>query len=469
DLEGLDTTILDAERQPQENRHNLKEAQLQGSITAHGSLNSTLATFQDSLAKLQPSSFVSQRAATSTDATLFTATADNRAELGNYAIQVFELAKAQKLASGDFSSPTEAVGSGTLNISAGGSVFSVAVTAGVNDTLADVRDAINSAPGNTGVTASLLTVDAGLGDGSTVTKLVLASTRTGAANAISVAVVDDDGISDDGNGLSRLLFSAGNPNNQLSELTPAQDARISVDGFTAFSATNEFSDVIEGVTIKALREADDILAPPGATLNISTDRSAVRSAIETFVASYNELVTVFNTLTDYDPATKTRGLLSGDASVNAIESQIRRAMGSANFNNGVLTNLSALGIATNRDGSVSLNDEALTKALTTNFDDLAGLFAGDDGIATKLDSLIGGFLSSGGVFSTREQSLQDQLRKVDDQRATMELRLGKMETRIRAQFSALDALVQQLNQTSDFLGRQLDASAQIVNRNSGKS
>lgn len=469
DLEGLVTDILKAERAPQETRLNQREGLLQASISALGSLKSTLADFQDSLAGLKTASAFSKRSAGVSDTSLVSVKAGNTADNGRYTIEVLNLARTQKLATADFASASTTVGSGSLTIGSGSNSFDVTITAGVNDTLAGIRDAINNADSNSSVRASILTVDAGQGDGSTVSKLVLTANNSGASNAISVDVVDDDGVNTDTSGLSQLFYNAGDPNSRLSVVEAAQDARITVDGFVATSSTNVFSNVIDDVTITALREGDDPLAPPSSTLTVTEDKSAVNSAVKLFVESYNALITVFNKLTNYDQASNTRGLLSGDSSVNVMETQIRRALGNVVGGNSVLTNLSSIGIATNRDGTVRLDETALNTAITNNFDEVSTLFSGEEGVAQRLDNLITGFLRSDGVFNTRERSLQTQLRKVDDQRATMELRLGKMESRIRAQFSALDALVQQLNQTSDFLGRQLDASAQIVNRNSNKS
>jgi flagellar hook-associated protein 2 len=63
--------------------------------------------------------------------------------------------------------------------------------------------------------------------------------------------------------------------------------------------------------------------------------------------------------------------------------------------------------------------------------------------------------------------MRDQLNDVGDQRDKLAARLEKIEARYRAQFSALDILVGQLQQTGDFLSQQLEATAQIINRKNG--
>jgi flagellar hook-associated protein 2 len=457
DLEGLITKIIDSEKTPANNRLNLKETKLNATISALGAIKSTLSEFQASLAKLKSASSFNARSAVVSDSSLISATASAGTDPGAYAIEVLAMARAHKVASADasdFASASTVVGSGTLNITVGSSSFGVNITEGSNDTLAGIRDAINNAPGNSGVRASILTVSDG--PGVTASKLVLTSSSSGTNKAISVAVTDDgDDVVDDNAGLSQLISA------NLEEIDPAQDAKITIDGMEATSSTNQFSSSIEGVTINVLKEGPTALS---SSLTIATDKSGVKTAIEGFVANYNALATIFNTLTNYDPSSQSRGLLSGDASVNVMESRLRRIMTSAlgDATEGLNT-LADIGITTNRNGSIALDDAKLSKALSSNYDGFGELFAGDNGIAKRLNTLVTELTGAGGVFSTRETSLHEQLVKIEDQRDTLNMRLEKLEARYRAQFSALDILVNQINQTGTFLTQQLDATAKMIN------
>ena len=66
-------------------------------------LKSALSKLQSSLAGLRDAAGLDARSATSSDATLFSATAQPQSAQGSYAVQVLNLAKAQKLVSTDFS------------------------------------------------------------------------------------------------------------------------------------------------------------------------------------------------------------------------------------------------------------------------------------------------------------------------------------------------------------------------------
>lgn len=458
DLENLITGIVTAERTPTENRLNLREAQATASISALGSLKSSLADFQGALAKLKDASAFSARSATSSDSTLFKASAGATAELGSHAIEVIQLAQTHKLASADFSDPAANIGAGSLTFTVGGKSMTLDIEAGVNDTVAGLRDAINNASDNPGLRASLLTVSDGAGG--TATKLVFTATESGTAGAIEIEATDSD--ADDGFDLTQFNFPP-NGSGTLTEASAARNAQITIDGFLAESSTNEFTDAITGVTITALKASEADAGP--AQLIVSENKTGIKSAIEGFVANYNALMTVLNQLTAYDPGTQTRGLLSGDASIKVIESRVRSALTStvegaaSDFNA-----LAFLGIATNRDGSISLDNARLDKALSERYEDVAALFSGEKGVATRLDGVISELTQAGGVFDTRNETLQKQLRDISEQREQLAMRLEKIETRYRSQFAMLNILVAQFNQTGSFLQQQLEASAKIINR-----
>lgn len=77
------------------------------------------------------------------------------------------------------------------------------------------------------------------------------------------------------------------------------------------------------------------------------------------------------------------------------------------------------------------------------------------GIAYQLDALIDGFLEDGGILDARTDSLQERADGLDDQRDRLDLRIEALEARYRAQFTALDTLLAQLQTTSSFLTQQL--------------
>ena len=116
DIEGLVTQLVAAERAPVENRLLRRETSLTSELSGFGTLKGVLADLQARSASLRNESTFTQRTATSSNSSAFTATASSAAAPGNYSIAIDSLASAQSLASGSFGSADDVVGEGTLTI-----------------------------------------------------------------------------------------------------------------------------------------------------------------------------------------------------------------------------------------------------------------------------------------------------------------------------------------------------------------
>lgn len=455
DIENIIEKLTEAERVPTEKRLALRETEIQAEISAFGSLKSALSDFRKSLANLSSLQSLAARSATSSNPESFTVSADNTASVGTSQIEIVNLASAHKMVSTTtYAGPTTAVGAGTLNISLGSSSFSVNIVGGQNNTLAGIRDAINNASGNEGVTASILTTSDG--GGGTVSRLVLSSDDSGTANSISVSVTgDSDGNDTDNTGLSAFL------NANMEQKSSAADALIRVDGFDVYSSTNVIDDAIQGVTITAVE------ANPGVTesLSVGINKSAIKENLTLFVENFNALAETLDFLTKYDPETQEAGLLTGDSTTRTIETQLRRTITSAVSElTGSFTSMASLGITTQRDGTLKMDSTKLDKALTTNFDDVAELLGGEHGVAKKLDTTLNNFLKTGGLISSRNNTFLSQLKDIDEQRDKLELRMTSYEDRLRRQYSALDLIVANLNSTGDYISQQMESISQITKK-----
>ena len=439
---GLDTNklvqdLIAAEREPATQRLDLKQAEYESELSAYGSLKAALDQFSSSLGGLTDLSSLTAPGASSSDPELFTATADESAASGQYDVEVEQLAEAHKVISAGFASDDTAVGTGTLDIGVGSDHFSVAVDSD-NNTLAGIRDAINGASDNPGVTASILHVDDGAGG--TESKLVLNADEVGSANAISVSVSDDDGNNTDASGLSQL--ASGN----LTEVKPAQDAKVIVDGQTATRSSNSIDDVIDGVTLD-LKDA-----APGTTetLTLSSDTAGASKAIHGFVKGYNTLMATVKQLSKYDAETGEGGVLLGDSTTRGLESQLRQGLTNPVADGG-FESLAEIGITTNRDGTLGIDETTLDNALANDFDDVAKLFAGDDGVANRMETTADAYLKNDGILENRTEGIESSLASIEEQREDLERRLQTLEQRYTAQFTAMDQAVARYQSTEEYL------------------
>jgi flagellar hook-associated protein 2 len=469
DLETLLSKLIKAEGTPRLNSLASKEASIQADISAFGTLKSALDQFRTAVSSLADADALQGRLVSTGNSKYFSASAGASAVAGQHTVQVLNTARAHRLAStADFASASDTVGAGTLTITVGSNSFQISTTA--DTTLAGLKTLINDAADNAGVSASLMVVardplDAGAG---TVARLVLAADATGADNTIGIAVSDADLNDTDAFGLSRFYFSSADPlNSQLDEKQAAVDARIAVDGFVAFSASNTFADVLDGVTITALADPADPLAPDVETLGIALDRGGVGNRIKSFVNGYNDLVKAIRNVSSYDAETGTAAALNGDPTVRSVSSRLRSILGSAGIGTGTLSSLAELGIGTQRDGTLAIDSTRLNAALDQNFADVSTLFTADTGIATRLTDALGSFLDGDGALATRTAGLDRQLKAIGDERENLGVRLDKIETQYRARFAALDALVASLQSSGDYLLAQLQNTASIIGRTPG--
>lgn len=456
DIELLVEKLTQAEREPVENRLNLRQVQIEADVSAFKTFKTALSDLKASLSGLTSLSSFAVRSATSSNEDIFTASASSAAVPGTTSIMVKELASAHKLVSGDFADGDSAVGQGDLTISVGSDSFSLLIDSS-NNTLSGIRDAINDASDNTGVTASILTVDDPMTPGSTVSKLVLTSDNTGEDNAITVTVANDADADDTDNvGLSQLVYDTVGGTTNLTQLTEANDALIEVDGFEASSSTNTFTGVLPGVTINAASVDTDTAY----TLTVGLDKSAVKEKLNELVKGLNAYKTTYDFLTEVDLDSKESGLLTGDSTARTINNQINSSISSVvSEGTDIYSTLASIGIERTREGDFELNDDVLDEALNTNFDEVAELIAGDNGIAGQLEDKLDSFLQSGGIISSVNNTFDSQLTDIQEQREALDRRIDSVEKRLRQQFTNMDIIVAQFNNTGDFLTQQLDAIA----------
>jgi flagellar hook-associated protein 2 len=439
DVQSLVSQLVAAERKPLDDQVTRATTKVTTQISATSALLGALSAFQSQLNGLKTTTAFSGRTTSSTDPEIATATATTSAVPGRYDIEVQSLASAQQLSSTAFVGGSSAVvGTGQLTISLGSSSFNVNIGAPAN-TLADVRNAINSATDNPGVTATIINASDGA-------HLVLTSTKTGAANAIQVTQAGT---------MSQLEYTPTNQAN-YTQLRAAADATVVVAGYTTTSATNVIENVIDGVSLNL------VSAEPGTTVGIDVtyDKTAAKEKVTAFVQAYNSLRTMLTALGGYNATTKVAGPMLGDSMLAGIDSEIRRTLSEpvAAAGNGAVQTLADIGIATQKDGSLKVDDTALSAALNSNFDAVSRLFGtSETGVAARLYNQIQDRLADGAALDMRTESLQTQKRALEKKSADIDTRMAIVQKTYLAQFTRLDTLLSSLSSTSAYLGQQIDS------------
>lgn len=418
----LVSQLVAAERAPQEQRIARRETDARADLTAFNQIKTALSSLRTAANALDGTSGVAGRKTTIQADAGFTASATSTAALGRYSIEVESLATAQKRQSGPVTSSAD-LGSGTLSFTVGTETFNVAL--GATNTITELRDAINTATGGKGLSATVVNGDAG-------NVLVLNAAKAGTAGAITINATG-----------SIATFTNG-----LAVTTTATNAVVKVDGVTRTADSNRLADLISGVTIDLTKAQDNSTF----TLDIVADNANVRTAMQTFVGAYNAALTQLRNASAYNAESRTGGPLLGDAAVRGLQQQLRGAIGDA------FDELSAIGIRSSKDGSLSIDVSKFDAALATNPAAVERLFdkerVGSLG-AVLSARLEGAVAPNTGLLDARTKALNDRLQGLLSDRERLDVRISRIEDNYRRQFTALDGLVAQLQSTSSFLTQEL--------------
>lgn len=460
DIDSIVASMVAAERAPKETQLANLEKKTTTQITAVGALKGAISDFQTALAALNKPELFQARSATSSKSDLVGVTATATAGAGSYQLEVKSLASSSKVALAAIPNTAEAPArftSGTFEVSLGvpgippapntKESFSVTIDEN-NNTLAGVRDAINTAGKDVGVSATIVTDEYG-------SRLVLSSSKTGAGRDITVIATgaDEPGLT----GLSALNFTGTSGTGKDARvLTSAQSAELYVDGLKVISETNKVDGAIEGVTLdlKAKTVANEPL-----TIAVAEDKAGVKKQIQTFVDSYNKLIGVINAQTKVTSVGEGKapvtGALVGDATARTLLNTIRNELVNVQ-GDGALRALTDIGITTQKDGALAIDSAKLEKAMASNFGELSGLFTGDKGLASRLNATLKPYTETGGILEQRNKAMTETITKIDDQKEALTRRITSLQERLYKQFNAMDLLVGQLSNTSSSLLASLE-------------
>ncbi len=408
DIESIISQLMVLERRPLNNIKK-KQANLDVQVSAFGKLKSAISDLEASAKKLSDPEKFGRYVATSSNEEAFTATTTTGTAAELHSIKVISLAEAHRLSSGLFASASDPVGTGTYSFSAGLDAFDVTIDA-TNNSLTGLRDAINDAAGNNSISASIINVEGG-------SRLVLTAKNSGTANSITAPAM-------------------------FTEISAAKDAQLEVDGFAVTSSSNSVSNVIPGVTL-------ELKAAGTGNLSTARDRDSVKETLEEFVTNYNKLHSTIDSLREGD--------LKGESLLLNIESGLRQKFfAPIDVGNGETVSVFELGLTFDKQGTLSLDSSKMTDTMDGDLEKFIGAFADKTtGFAKQLEDSLKDYTRAGGLISDRTDGLNSRNRRLDDQLERMEYRLERTEARYRRQFTAMDALVAQLQATSSYMAQQL--------------
>jgi flagellar hook-associated protein 2 len=396
--------------------------------------------------------------------------ATGSAEAAAHTLTVNQLASIDRWAFDGVSSSTTnlATAAGeTIDFTADGTAYSVAIDQ-ASSSLENIASDINT---TAGADVAATVVNTGTAAAPSW-KLVLTSKHSGADGRVTGITSSVDGLTIDS--------TAANPDGtpaSTNNITVGLDAIAVVDGLTVQRSTNEFTDVITGLTF-TVQAAD-----PSTQITFSAvaNKSAIKTKVQALVDSYNAIINFVNTQNTYNKDAGPGGVLFGDSILSSVRSSIHSALFDVpiddviNDTEGYAT-LSVVGISTQSDGTLQVDQTKLDDKLAGNLSAFADLFVDSDGfdnggaaqntpeyyVDTTADSGLAASLvraidrmislstgSNGtvirGLFDSRTQTINDQVKDIDDEILKKQAYVDKFESDLITKFSRLEALVGQLN------------------------
>lgn len=398
-------------------------------ISALGDISSRLSSLAEAARLLGQDGVLGMKVQSSHSG--FGATASSQAIGGRYSVQVEQIAQAARARSQAFASGASPVAGGTLHLDVQGERFDIEI--GDGSALSDVAFAINRSGAPVSATV--------LNDG-TNTWLSLSARETGhpIGSDPSQALV-----------LSQTVTGSAGPGLSMTVVAQARNARVHVDGLTFERRSNTVADAVPGVTLT--------LTAPQVTasdLVVDSDTASTTANLKKFVDAYNDLLGRMNRQLQINETTNRATTLAGDRSVQSLQQRLQAVIGSEVPGLTSVRTLADLGVKTNRDGTLSINDTTLARAISRDPSAVNAMFQqAQGGLASSLQSLTRDYTDSAeGVFTARRKGLDQTVRRMDGDIEKLEFRLDKFRKNLIAQFAAMEKVVSGIKSIGNYLTQQ---------------
>ncbi len=470
DFESIISATLESKRASLESVTTTKKENANLELSGVGKLKSALETFQKSLQAFTEDNAFNQRAVTidqPSDTTYFTVEAEDDASNMSYDIAVKQLASTEKISTSlNITDDNNKFEAGTLTFSLGkeedGKDISFTVNVQEGDSIEQIRRRIND--NDLGITANLVQGK----DGYTLT---IDSGKSGEENnnlTISVSGQSGSGAQS----LDFFNYQGGLTTDGEQDgwkHTAAKDAIITVDGNEVHSESNVFDTQISGITLTAKKvtaadekDADGNTVYNTYNMSISEDYDAVTKKMQEFVSAYNTLMSTMDDLYKHNTYTDGEnnydgGDLAGDSMLRSLKSQLQNFVTSFGFT-GEGTNRTSIynmGVEFNSDGTLELDATTFKEQLSDNFNLVVNAFSGEDGMLSKLDTMIEDYTKSGGLLAQREDELNQTIADVEARETENEAYLEQYEESLRQKYANLDTMISGYNTSLSYLSSVL--------------
>lgn len=231
--------------------------------------------------------------------------------------------------------------------------------------------------------------------------------------------------------------------------SPAQDAKVKLDGFEIEVPSNKITELIPGVTIdlKKAKPGEEI------TIEITEDIQKIGGKINGLVENINAVLKFIKDQNTLDEKTDTSRTLGGDSTLQTIESRIRSAVFSTFQTKAGPMRIGDLGISFQREGHLKFDQAKFEAALSKDYKAVTQVLTGQyspeggktNGFMDILDDAAKILLTQpSGVLPNRKAGLQTQINQIDRQIANRQRMIGQKEEILKAKFARLEETISKI-------------------------
>jgi flagellar hook-associated protein 2 len=403
-------------------------AKAQARLDSVKAMNTRILAARDAIDKVTTASSFTAKRITSSNTTALDASVSSTAMPGGMTISVKALASAHQVVSTGQTLSTTDLGAGTLTFRIASATADVVITPTTN-TMAGLAEAINAS--NQGLSASVVNDGSG-----TPYRLVVNSTKTGAANAITSLVGSG--------GFAALVPNLG----AMQQITAAADAEIRLGnpttGLKLNSASNTMDQAVPGVTLSLKAIADNI------DVTVSQDAASTRSTVQGLIDAVNSAQDYYSSNSRFDVATKIAGALFGDYDLRSKLGDVQRELAKTfSAQPSGFQSLADIGVTSDGSGKMSLNATVFDAKLAENPTAVSNLFTAASAAAYKpLETLT---RSVDGTMALKQTGIEDQIKSYAERIAAVDARQVQRQAYYQAKFLAMEKTIASMKSQGDSL------------------
>jgi flagellar hook-associated protein 2 len=272
------------------------------------------------------------------------------------------------------------------------------------------------------------------------------------ANGSRLAIVSNSSGAPGNLTLTGQLHNTNNSIINFNQASAGLNAVLSVDSVPISSASNEVSNVINGVALNLT--APTVSGNP-ASLTVSPDTASITTGINNFVTAYNTAISAINAQFQVNSDGSGVQPLEADGSLRDAQQQLLSAGSYSTSGTGGEVNLSSFGITTNDDGTLSVDSGALANALSSNYSGVQSFFqAASTGFGQNLNTVLsnlngpanGELTLDNQAMSQASSALGSQITDLQSQLAAQTQNLTQIYSQVNTTLEELPLLQEQLSQ-----------------------